>query len=102
MIHPLSFGQEAWRHLKIDLSVPLPPGHKLLIIIDQYSRHLEVEVLLKTEDNAEEIIKRLEKLFDKFGFPSTILVDNKRQFSNHAFKQYCENNNIDLINGPQC
>lgn len=48
---------KAWEFVAIDLCGPLPSGHHLFVIVDYYSRFVEVEILKKIDSN--EIIKRL-------------------------------------------
>lgn len=79
----------------MDLCGPLPTGHNLLVIVDYYSRFIEVEIMTKID--SAEIIKRLEVIFARFGFPLSITADNGRQFISEEFKQYCDVNNTKLI-----
>lgn len=83
-----------WMDLAIDFLGPLPSGHNLLVIVDYYSRFIEVEVMKKID--SLETIKRLNVIFSRFGFPASITLDNGRQFVSQEFHQYCEINNIDL------
>lgn len=87
---------EPWLHLAMDLCGPLPSGHNLLVIVDYYSRFIEVEVMTKTD--SAEIIKRLDVIFARFGLPVSMTVDNGRQFVSEEFKRYCETNNIQMVN----
>lgn len=86
---------EPWQHLATDLCGPLPSGHHLLVIVDYYSRFIEVEVLTKID--SAEILRRVDVIFARFGYPLSITADNGRQFVSAEVRQYCETNNIELI-----
>lgn len=87
---------EAWQHLAIDFLGPLPSGHNLLVLVDYFSRYIEIEIM-KIIDSTE-TIRRLRKIFARFGLPLSITADNGRQFISDEFKSYCRVNNIKLIN----
>ncbi|XP_055306964.1 uncharacterized protein K02A2.6-like [Sitodiplosis mosellana] len=84
-----------WQHLAIDFLGPLPSGHYIFVVIDYYSRFKEVEIMTKIDSS--ETIKRLERIFARFGLPLSIHADNGRQLVSEEFKQYCRVNNITLI-----
>ncbi|XP_055309417.1 uncharacterized protein K02A2.6-like [Sitodiplosis mosellana] len=84
-----------WQHLAIDFLGPLPSGHYIFVVIDYYSRFKEVEIMTKIDSS--ETIKRLERIFARFGLPISIHADNGRQLVSEEFKQYCRVNNITLI-----
>lgn len=84
-----------WQDIAIDFCGPLPSGHNLFVIVDYYSRFVEVEVMTKIDST--KAIKALDKIFARFGFPMSITADNGRQFVSHEFQQYCNTNNIELI-----
>lgn len=86
---------EPWQHVAIDFMGPLPSQHNLFIIVDYFSRYLEVEIMKKID--ATETIKRMERIFARFGIPLSITADNGPQFISDEFKKYCELNNIKLI-----
>lgn len=86
---------EPWQHIAIDFCGPLPSGHHLFVIVDYYSRFLEIEIMTKIDST--ETIKRLKRIFARFGLPLSITADNGRQFVSTEFKDYCNTNNIKLI-----
>lgn len=86
---------EPWQHVAIDYMGPLPSGHYLLVVVDYFSRYIEVEVLKKTDSC--ETIKRLVTIFARFGLPVSITSDNGPQFTSEEFRNYCQSNNITLI-----
>lgn len=87
---------EPWQHLAIDYLGPLPSGHHLLVIVDYYSRYVEIEVM-GTQTDSLLTIARLRPIFARFGLPLSITADNGGQFISEEFKTYCGNNNIKLI-----
>lgn len=86
---------QPWQDLAIDFCGPLPSGHNLFVIVDYYSRFIEVEVMTKID--SAKAIKVLDTIFARFGFPMSITADNGRQFISQEFQQYCDTNNIELV-----
>lgn len=84
-----------WQHIAIDFCGPLPSGHNLFVIVDYYSRFVEVEIMGKIDSN--QAISKLKIIFARFGLPISITADNGRQFVSAEFKNFCETNNIKLI-----
>ncbi|XP_035901959.1 uncharacterized protein K02A2.6 isoform X2 [Anopheles stephensi] len=84
-----------WQHVAIDFLGPLPSGHSLLVVVDYFSRYIEVEIMKKIDST--ETIKRLNPILARFGLPLSITADNGPQFSSDEFKVYCSTNNINLI-----
>lgn len=84
-----------WQHLAIDFLGRLPSGHYIFVVIDYYSRYIEVEIMKKIDSS--ESIKRLNRIFARFGLPLSIHADNGRQLVSGEFQQYCRVNNITLI-----
>lgn len=85
---------EPWKDLAIDFMGPLPSGHNLLVVVDYYSRWVEIEVMKKI--TAVETIKRLREIFARFGRPNSITADNGPQFISEDFKSFCIENGIYL------
>lgn len=73
----------------------MPSGHNFLVIVDYYSRYVEVEVMNKTD--SAETIRRLRTIFARFGLPISITSDNGRQFISDEFRTFCDINKIQLI-----
>lgn len=86
---------EPWSHIAIDFLGPLPSGHYLLVIVDYFSRFIEVEIMTKID--SVETIKRLKVIFARFGIPEKLQADNGRQFTSSEFMSFCETNNIELV-----
>lgn len=84
-----------WQHVAIDFLGPLPSGHYLFVVVDYFSRYIEVEIMTKTDSG--ETIKRLNSIFARFGLPMSITADNGPQFSSEEFRVFCDSSNIKLI-----
>lgn len=85
-----------WIDIAIDFMGPLPSGDYILVIVDYFSRYLEVEILKKI--TASETIARLNKIFVRLGYPRTITLDNGRQFVSTEFDEFCRIKGIILNN----
>lgn len=86
---------EPWQAIAIDFCGPLPSGHYLFVIVDYFSRWVEVEVMTKID--SVETIKRLKCIFARFGMPITMKADNGSKFTSQEFKNYCKMYNIRLV-----
>lgn len=84
-----------WQTIAIDFCGPLPSGHYLFVVVDYFSRWVEVEVMTKIDST--ETIKRLKCIFARFGVPITLKADNGSQFVSQEFKSYCKVYNIGLV-----
>lgn len=85
-----------WEDIAIDYLGPLPGGQNLLVIVDCYSRYLEVCEM--TCIDSTETISRLREVFGRFGIPSLIKADNGPQFASTEFKNFCRDYGIHLVN----
>ncbi len=71
----------------IDFYGPLPSGEYLHVLIDRYSRFLEVEIVKSTK--ASVIIPKLDRIFSVRGIPEIIKTDNRLTFQGEEFCKYC-------------
>lgn len=85
-----------WEDIAIDFLGPLPNGQHLLVIVDCYSRFLEICEM--TCIDSTETIGRLRGVFGRFGIPSLIKADNGPQFSSEEFRSFCRDSGIQLVN----
>lgn len=65
---------KSWRDFAVDLIGPFPTGESLLVIVDYYSRWIEVDVVRCTTSSV--IIRCLENHFTRHGIPETLRTDN--------------------------
>ena len=71
-----------WQDVAIDIMGPMPSGENLLVIVDYYSRYFEVAVMNKVTTSA--IVKVLNPIFARFGFPFSLKSDNGTVFVSAA------------------
>lgn len=83
---PTPLPPEPWHSLAIDFSGPFPSGEYLLVIIDEYSRFPEVEIVPST--SAKTIIPKMEAIFARQGLPRTIKTDNGPPFNGSEFATF--------------
>lgn len=85
--------EKAWADLAIDFVGPLPSGHNLLVIIDYFSRF--IEIIIMKQITATMTIKALHETFCRFGMPETIKTDNGPQFISGELLDYCKQYGIE-------
>lgn len=83
-----------WKFLAIDFLGPLPSNDYVLVVVDYYSRFVEVEIM--TTITASNTFKKLRRMFARFGYPEVIKSDHGPQFRDE-FKRLCEQFDIKLI-----
>ncbi|XP_062537938.1 uncharacterized protein K02A2.6-like [Armigeres subalbatus] len=83
----------AWVDLAADFVGPLPSGHNLLVLIDYFSRFIEVVVIRQI--TASLTIQAFHSTFCWFGFPETLKTDNGPQFTSEEMKQFCKQYGIE-------
>ena len=81
-----------WKRLNMDFTGPEPNGQMYLIIIDAYSKYLEIFPIIRTDTSRT--IEKLKQLFSIFSLPQHIVTDNGPQFISEEFKQFLWNNDI--------
>ncbi|XP_028413774.1 uncharacterized protein K02A2.6-like [Dendronephthya gigantea] len=87
-----------WQDVAVDLMGPMPTGEYLLVVVDYYSRYYEVSIMHST--TSEKIIKALNEIFARFGFPYSLKSDNGRQFVSEEFKRFLQQVNIEHRTSP--
>ncbi|XP_026752395.2 uncharacterized protein K02A2.6-like [Galleria mellonella] len=85
--YPWGIPEEPWHRLHIDYAGPIY-GHMWLIVIDAYSKWLEV-MPMKSSTSKATIVK-LDNIFATFGVPRYIVTDNGPQFTSDEFHDYCK------------
>ena len=71
----------------------LPSGNHLFVVLDNYSRCMEVQVLKST--TTDKIIRRLKSVFLTHGMPVSITTDNGPQFKSQEFKRFVKDECIE-------
>lgn len=81
-----------WSRLHVDIAGPCQGGKYFLIVVDSYSKWLEVEVLSHITSTV--IIAKLRRLFATHGIPRTIVSDQGTQFVSEEILSFYKNNGI--------
>lgn len=84
----------AWERIHVDHAGPVD-GHMLFIIVDAYSKWLEVHPVPSTSSSAA--ISVLRDLFARFGLPNSLVSDNGTAFSSEEFRRFMSTNGITHI-----
>lgn len=79
---------KAWSEIAIDFLGPLPNGCNLLVLIDYFSRFVEVIIMKQT--TAELTVKALFETFSRFGVPDVLRSDHGPQFVSDSMKRFCK------------
>lgn len=77
-----------WSCLAADFFGPLPSGDHLLVVVDEYSRFPEVEIIRSL--SAETVIPLFDKIFASRGTPDRLKTDNGTPFQSEEFKRFSE------------
>lgn len=87
-----------WHTIALDFLGPLPEGQYLFVVIDCYSRFMEVREMESI--TANDVIRELSVIFGRFGIPHILKADNAPQFSSECgeFKEFCGANGISIRN----
>ena len=83
---------QPWQDLAADLLGPLPTGEYLLVVLDYFSRFIEVAIS-KSVTSSKLIC--LEATYATHGLPLSIKTDNGPQFTSEEFEAYLKNNNTE-------
>lgn len=86
--------KKPWCHIAVDFMGPLPSGHNLLVLVDYFSRFVEVVVMRET--TAKLTVQALHEAFCRYGIPESLKSDNGPQFISEALAQFCKDFGIQL------
>ena len=75
-----------WQDISAELLEPLPTGESILVVVDYFSRFLEVAVLKST--TSAKIIGAIRPIFARFGVPYSLRTDNGPQFVSVEFETF--------------
>ena len=90
-LHPWEWPGQPWTRLHIDYAGPFH-GEMFLVVIDAYSKWLEVHLMKSTTSQAT--IEKLREIFAMHGLPITVVSDNGPNFTSHEFQQFLKGNGI--------
>ena len=77
-----------WQKLAADFCGPFPTGEYILVVIDEFSRYPEVEVLKST--SAKATIPKMDKILSTHGIPTEIKTDNGPPFNSQEFQDFAD------------
>lgn len=77
-----------WQEISMDFLGPLPSGEMLLVIVDDYSRYPEVEIVSSTSFKC--VVPKLDAIFARHGIPTVIKSDNGPPFCSADFASMAE------------
>ena len=75
-----------WSHLCADSYGPLPSGEYLLVVLDEYTRFPEVEIVKSL--SAQTVIPIFDKVFSSRGIPENLKTDNGTPFQSSEFRNF--------------
>ena len=77
-----------WKEVAVDFTGPFAGGEYLLVVIDEYSRFPEVEIVYSTSANA--VITKLDAIFARQGIPEVLITDNGPPFNGEQFNSWAK------------
>ena len=80
-----------WERVHIDYLGPVK-GKMFLVIVDSYTKWVEVFEMPNTDSNATTC--KLREVFSRFGLPDCLVSDNGPQFTSALFSEFCAKNGI--------
>ena len=93
-LHPWEWPGLPWSRLHVDYAGPYK-REMFLIVIDAYSKWLEVHCMKSTTSNAT--IEKLREIFATHGLPATLVSDNGSNFTSSEFEEFMKRNGIKHI-----
>ena len=90
-IHCWEHPGQPWERIHIDYAGPFL-GHMFLIVVDAYSKWMEVSIM-KTS-TASATVEKLRGMFATHGLPALVVSDNGPCFSSQDFKMFLKVNGI--------
>ena len=81
-----------WQTPAVDMLGPSPSGHYLLVLVDYFSRFVEVSIMKSV--TSELVIRELEKIFAVHGNPESLKTDNGSQFISNECSSFLKENDI--------
>jgi transposase InsO family protein len=75
-----------WKEVSVDFCGPFKTGEYLLVVIDDYSRYPEVEIVHST--SAQAVFPKLDAIFSRQGVPEIVRSDNGPPFNSEQFSRF--------------
>lgn len=89
LIEPLRMSElpeGPWLQVALNFTGPFPSGDYLHVVLDEYCRYPEVEIVKST--SARAVIPKLDKIFFSFGIPQVVKTYNGPPFHGQDFKNF--------------
>lgn len=86
-LHPHSIPERPWQKIGVDLFTL--DQHEYLLLVDYYSKFIEVE-WLRSDTRSATVITHLKSQFARNGIPETVISDNGPQFSSCEFQAFAK------------
>ena len=90
-LHPWEYPKRPWSRIHVDYAGPYQ-GKMLLVIVDAFTKWLEVHVM--NSSTAEATVEKLRTTFATFGIPETVVSDNGTCFVSEVFQTFMSRNGI--------
>ena len=87
-LKPSVLPSHPWKNLACDFKGPVGNDFYFLLVIDEYSRFPEVEIVSSTK--ASVVIPKLEKIFSTHGVPEKLKTDNGPPFKSEDMKLFAK------------
>ena len=85
-LKPTVMPQRPWEELAMDLLGPMPSGEYLLVLVDYFSRWMEVDIMRSI--SSETIQHYLDVHFSRHGIPRALRTDNAANFTSKELDDY--------------
>ena len=96
-LSPWIFPNEPWKRIHVDFAGPVE-GKMLLVIVDAYSKWLDVYITSST--SSECVMDKLRQSFAVFGLPTVLVSDNATCFTSESFKNFLKVNDVKHVYSP--
>ena len=93
-LHPWEWPGLPWSRIHVDYAGPYK-GEMFLVVINAYSKWLEVHCMKSTTSSAT--IEKLREIFAIHGLPATLVSDNGSNFTSSEFEEFMKRNGIKHI-----
>ena len=85
-LHRIVLPSQPWQDLTIDLLGPFLSGDSLFVLVDYYSRWVDVTIMKSTR--TDKVIQSLKSTFATHVVPSSIMAYNRPQFGSEEFREF--------------
>ena len=103
-LEPNLLPNRPWQKLYADFKGPIEGRYYLHVIIDQYSKYPEVDLV--TSISFKKLKSVLDRVFATYGFPETVTTDNGPPYSSYEMEKYAKAKGFRLTpvtpDDPQC